>query len=342
MAPLIRPPTTILGLSPTASAYLGAALVAVGMFLLRLLLQPILHSNSTYSFSYLTVIIAAYAFGRRPAALATLVAAFVAFFCFTSPQFAWKSTPQAFTSLSFFLLNSAVVVYVISGLTRSLAALAAEQGRAQAVANSHADLFRELNERISHHLRLVAGVLTLQAKGEPEPDVMRGLRKASERSVMMARVHRELAGGTEEPVDFDAFARGLARSVCHARGEPTERVTVDRTEIWLPPEEATSLGVALVECISALLARKDAAPLRIRILPGAAETRVAISEIDEASGAALTSLSSGYLLRAMVEQLGAGVSLRADGHGSSLELAVPHAGASRPVDAEEGAVGTVH
>jgi two-component sensor histidine kinase len=286
---------------------------------------------------YPGVVLAAYAFGRGPAAFGVLLSGAAAFFAFAAPQFAWKVSPQALTALFFYGVNASVAIYLIAALTRALGELAASQGRAEAVAASHADLFRELNERISHHLRLVAGVLTLQAKGEPEPDVMRGLQKASERSVLMARVHRELAGRSEAPVDFDAFARGIVRSVCQARGETADRVQIEPSAIWLPPEEATSLGVALAECVAALLARRDCGPLRIRMQDGGSETRLSISELDQKSGASVATLSSGYLLRAMVEQLGASIALRADADGSSLEITVPHfqsandlAGAVRP------------
>jgi two-component sensor histidine kinase len=324
MSQLFRQPGPIPGLSPEASAYVWATLWVAAAFAVRLIMQPVFQHRQTYSLFYPGVVLAAYLLGRRPAAYAMLLSGVSAYFAFATPQFAWKAAPQTLTTLFFFLLNASVAIYLITALTRSLAELAASQGRAEAVAASHADLFRELNERISHHLRLVAGVLTLQAKGEPEPDVMRGLQKASERSVLMARVHRELAGHTEAPVDFDAFARGLMRSVCHARGDDTDRVQIEPARIWLPPEEATSLGMALAECVAALLSRRDCGLLRIRMVGAPSETRLLISELDEKTGASQATLSSSYLLRAMVEQLGAAIALRADGQGSALEITVPH------------------
>ena len=336
-----RPIRILPGLGPRGSAYAWAVLVVAAVFTLRLLLQPLLGAAQAYALFIPAVIAVAYLCGRGPAALATAMSGLLALFCFVAPQFAWKFTPAALTSFTAYTLNCVVALYLITMLTRALRELAVGQSRAEAVANNHADLFRELNERISHHLRLVAGVLTLQAKGEPEADVMRSLQKASERSMLMVRVHRELAGRTEEPVDFDAFARGLVRSVCHASGDVTERVQIEPAGIWLPPEEATSLGVALAECVAALLARKDCGPLRIRMLGGATETRLAICELDETSGATLASLSSGYLLRAMVEQLGAAIALKADAQGSSLEITVPHA-PPPPVAATPAAVGMLH
>ncbi|MGH6911903.1 MAG: DUF4118 domain-containing protein, partial [Phenylobacterium sp.] len=203
MSQLFRQPGPIPGLGREASSYVWATLWVTAAFAVRLVTQPVFQHGQTYSLFYPGVVMAAYLLGRRPAAFAMLLSGLVGFFAFATPQFAWKAAPQTLTTLFFFFLNASVAIYLITALTRALAELAASQGRAEAVADSHADLFRELNERISHHLRLVAGVLTLQAKGEPEPDVMRGLQKASERSVLMARVHRELAGHSEAPVDFE-------------------------------------------------------------------------------------------------------------------------------------------
>jgi len=345
MSQLFRQPGPIPGLGREASSYVWATLWVVVAFAVRLASEPVFKTGQIYSLFYPGVVLAAYVLGRKPAALAMLLSGLVGLFAFAAPQFAWKATPQILTSLAFFFINASVAIYLITALTRALAELAASQSRAEAVADSHADLFRELNERISHHLRLVAGVLTLQAKGEPEPDVMRGLQKASERSVLMARVHRELAGHTEAPVDFDAFARGLMRSVCHARGDDTDRVQIEPAQIWLPPEEATSLGMALAECVAALLSRRDCGLLRIRMVGAPSETRLLISELDEKTGASQATLSSSYLLRAMVEQLGAAIALRADGQGSALEITVPHFATGEEAVAAEAvrpAIGMLH
>jgi two-component sensor histidine kinase len=342
MSPPIRQSGTIPGLSRAVSGYVWAALAVGVVFAARLAVQPVLQQAPTYSLFYPAVVALAYVFGRRPAALAMVASALLSHICLATPQFAWKGSPSALISLFFFVANASVAIALITALNRALDRLAAGQSRAEAVADSHADLFRELNERISHHLRLVAGVLTLQAKGEPEAEVMRSLRKASERSMLMVRVHRELAGRKDEPVDFDAFARGLVRSVCQARGEAADRVEIEPAGLWLPPDEATSLGVALAECVAALLARKDSGPLRIRMLRAGAETRLTICELDPASGASIASVSSGYLLRAMVEQLGAAVALKADAQGSSLEITVPHFAPPAADAAKPPAAGMLH
>lgn len=299
-----------------------AAMVATA-FLVRLSLQSVLGGGLAYSAFYPAVILSAYAFGRGPAIVAALVSAVLAYWCFVEPVFAWKAAPNILTACLFFTLTCAVAIVVITGLTGALRDVSRELGRAQAVADSHAGLFRELNERMSHHMRLVAGVLALQAKGEPEPQVADGLKRAMERTLLISRVHRELGGHADQSVDFDAFAAALARAVCLAREQSPDQVTVEPSGLKLGAEEATSLGVALAECLGALFDAGVASPLSIRFDTRDLQAEVAISQAGEAIDSVLVSVTNGYLLRAMTEQLGAAVALRADAAGSALVLSMP-------------------
>lgn len=299
-----------------------AAMVAVA-FVFRLQFQDVLGGGLAYSTFYPAVILAAYAFGRGPAVAAAMVSSVLALFCFVEPAFAWKATPTVLAAFGFFALVCGVAIVVITGLTGALKAVSRELGRAQAVADSHAGLFRELNERMTHHMRLVAGVLALQAKGEPEPQVADGLKRAMERTLLISRVHRELGGRVDDVADFDAFATALARAVCLAREQAPERVLVEASGLKLGVEEATSLGVALAECLGALFDARVKGPLRIRFNARDHQVEVAISEGADGGDGALVTVSNGYLLRAMTEQLGAEVALRADAEGSALVLSMP-------------------
>lgn len=314
-----------------------AAMVAVA-FLVRFQFQGVLGGGLAYSTFYPAVILAAYAFGRGPAVVAAVVSSVLAFVCFVEPVYAWKATPQVLAAFGFFTLVCATAIVVITGLTGALRDVSRELGRAQAVADSHAGLFRELNERMSHHMRLVAGVLALQAKGEPEPQVADSLKRAMERTLLISRVHRELGGGEVQTVDFDAFAAALARAVCTARTQPAEKVLVEASGLQLDTEEATSLGVALAECLGALFDIGVAGTLQIRLNASGRQAEVAISEAGETADGALVSVTNGYLLRAMTEQLGAAVALRADAEGSALVLSMPRSGGG----AQPAPVSTLH
>ncbi|WP_293348740.1 DUF4118 domain-containing protein [Phenylobacterium sp.] len=317
---------------PVVMPWVWTAAMVAAAFLFRLQFEDVLGGGLAYSTFYPAVILAAYAFGRGPAVAAALVSSVLAFFCFVQPAFAWKATPTVLAAFGFFSLVCAVAIVVITGLTGALKNVSRELGRAQAVADSHAGLFRELNERMTHHMRLVAGILALQAKGEPEPQVADSLKRAMERTLLISRVHRELGGRVDEAVDFDAFAAALARAVCVARDQPPERVLVEASGLKLDTEEATSLGVALAECLGALFDTGVTGPLRLRFGADGRQAEVAISETGEGRDGALVSVTHGYLLRAMTEQLGAAVALRADAGGSALVLSLPRGGGGAPMN----------
>ena len=317
-----------LGWGSPVMAWVWTALLVGLALLARLLLTPMLGASFAYSTFYPVVILSAYAFGRGPAILAVLASASLAFLCFVAPNLAGSARPNLLAGVLFFTLTSAVAIILITGLTGALKTVSSELGRVQAVAESHAGLFRELNERMSHHMRLVAGILALQAKGEPEPQVADSLKRAMERTLLISRVHRELGGHNNEAVMFDAFAAALARAVCASRDQPPERVAVEPSGLQLGIEEATSLGVALAECLGALMDTGAAGRLRVRLDARGGQAEVAIAETGEGADGALITVTNGYLLRAMTEQLGAAVALRTDAEGSALVLSMPRAGAA--------------
>lgn len=337
MSPLSTRFPVLKRLSPAMPWIWTGIMVAIA-FSIRLSMQGMLGGGLAYSSFYPAVILAAYAFGRGPAITAALVSAPLGYWCFVEPAYELKGGPSVLAAFLFFALTCAVVIVIITGATGALRELSRELGRAKAVADNHAALFRELNERMSHQMRLVAGVLALQAKGEPEPQVADSLRRAMERSVLISRVHRELGGRVDEAVDFDAFASALARAICSERDQPVERIEVEPSGLKLSLEETTSLSVALAECLGALLDAKAPGRMRIRFDAKARQAEVAISGADEDAEGALVSVSNGYLLRAMTEQLGAALTLRTDSAGSALVLSMPRAAAA----AEAGSAATLH
>lgn len=313
----------------------AVTLVAAGL-LVRFVLQPVFGASHTYTAFYPVVLIAAYLLGPRPAILATVLSGAVAYWGFAQPDFAWKLDPKGGAALAFFAGTSAVAIYLITGLNRALEELAARQSRAEALAHSHAELFRELNERVTNHLQLISGLLALQARGEADTALSGALTRASERSLDIARIHREVAGQTGGAVDFRAFAASLVR----ASIVPVE---VSGESLRLPRDQATSLGVVVLECVSALTNRKADGRIRVMLGGGPSTARLRIGLVTGTAGISTASLADAFLLRAMVEQLGGRLRLHADVEGTALELSFPIADAPEPTEpAFERAAATVH
>ena len=298
----------------------AAALVATAL-LVRFLLGPVFGPNHAYAVFYPVVLFAAYSLGVGPAAMTMGVSAILAYWMFVPPPFTWKGDASVVAGFSFYLLNCSTAIYLIAGLKGSLGELAARQGRAEARADNHAELFHELSERVTNHLQLISGLLALQAQGEQDEAMSGALARASERSLLIAQIHRQVSGQADEPVDFAAFARSLLASAAERRGAQAPELLAG--PVLLPRDQATSLGVALLECVGALSARHPAARLRVRLSAGEDTARFRISRIDGRTGISTASLDSALLLNAMVEQLGGRLRLAADAEGSGLELTFP-------------------
>lgn len=308
----------------------AAALVATAL-LVRFLLAPLFGPGHPYTVFYPVVLFAAYSLGAGPAAMAMGLSAALAYWMFVPPPFALKTETSVLAGFGFYILNCSTAIYLITGLKGSLEELAARQHRAEARADSHAELFGELSERVTNHLQLISGLLALQAQGERDEAMSGALTRASERSLLIARVHREVAGQSGELVDFAAFARALLAGAAERRSAPAPELQAG--PVLLPPDQATSLGVALLECVSALAAREPTARLRVQLSAGQDTARFRISRIDGRTGVSSASLDSALLLNAMVEQLGGRLRLATDAEGSGLELTFPRPSATAALPA---------
>jgi hypothetical protein len=296
------------------AAFVGAAV------LVRLLLQPLFGSSHIYIAFYLAVVLTAFVAGRWAGLGAIMLSGAAAFWMFEPPAYQFKASAAAFAPLAFFALNAGVAVYLIASLGEALTRVAKEQDRAETAARCNADLFRELNEQVAQHLQLVAGVLALQADDEAEARVAEALAKASATSLMLARAHRDCAGREAEAVDFLAFARSLVEAKLASRGLPPQTITLSGEALELPPDQATSLGAALLECLGALLGPHAPARLGLDMRRRGEGVALRVSDLGALSGAAIERLAEGYLLRAVIEQLGARVTIAEAEGGGALEI----------------------
>lgn len=305
-----------------ARPYLTLAALIVLATAMRAGLTPILHDKQPFSLYLPLVVMTSYLFGARRAAMATAVTAVLGYLLFAGALEGAAQARATAPGVFLFVMNCAAVIYVVGSLKTALNGLTVAQGESEAMANAHAELFREVNQRITHHLRLVAGVLALQAKGEPEPVVSAGLKKAAERSMQISRAHAELAGEPEAPVQFTSVAERIVRTLLSSRGEAPDRVVLEPGhDLILAPEAATALAAALLECLGSLLNLDPPGEIRVRVISEGRRRRVEVCVGDTRTASQLRSLAEGYLLRAVVEQLGAGIDFRREGRGGVVQLA---------------------
>lgn len=312
-------------LAPAAS-YGGALAIVLAGFLARFALQPLFGASHAFTVFYPGVIVAAYFLGARPAILTAAVSAVLAYWVFAPPIFTLKADEEALTTLSFFAVTSGVSTYFITGMRKALTDLAEARGRAEGLAASHTELFRNLNERVTNHLQLVAALLQLQARDERDVVVARALAEASARTLLISRAHRNLSGQVEQTLDFDAFARQLSDAALAAQANPAVQVVIEPCGARLGLDEATSVAIVLLECVQARLQAGEPAMLRVGLHQDARQARLVVSESDAAGAAPAEADRRLYLIEAVVEQLGGRFSSRTDPGQIVSELVFPTAG----------------
>lgn len=306
-----------------AKRFLAAVALALIGYGARESLDRLFAGAHTYTAFYPMVILSAYFLGRRPAILTAVCSAALGYWCFARPTFAWKADFSNLASLTFFAITSSVAIYFITGMGRALKDLSAAQARAEGLAQSHAELFRELNERVTNHLQLVAALLQLQARDEADGEVSRALAEASARTLLISKVHRNLAGDAGQTLDFDAFARQLLQGALEARGRPPVSVAVQEAGLKLPLDQATSVAIVLLECLESRLQAGAPGALEVSLRGRGGE---AVLSVREADGPAVTPADPPLrrdLIEAMVEQLGGRFTFRAGPLGAVSELVFP-------------------
>lgn len=309
--------------SPPAIRYALALAIVISGFLARLALQPVFGANHTFTVFYPGVILAAYFLGGRPAIVTAALSAAVAYWVFAKPAFAPKADEALLATMLFFGVTSAVSIYFITGMRRALADLAEARARAEALAASHAELFCNLNERVTNHLQLVAALLQLQARDERDQTIAKALAEASARTLLISRAHRGLGGRLEQTLDFDAFARQLTEITLSAQANPGVRVMIEPMGAQLGLDEATSVAIVLLECIQARLQMDAPAMLRVGLRRDAGQTRLTVAESNLEGAAPEQSDLRLYLIEAVVEQLGGRFRSRQDPREIVSELTFP-------------------
>lgn len=312
----------------TPAARYGATLALVGLgFAGRLALAPLFGDSHTFTVFYPVVILAAYFFGAGPAILSAGVSAGLAYWFFAAPAHAWKWDVANLTTTLLFAFTATVSIYFITGMARALDQLAAARARAEALARSHAELFGELNERVTNHLQLVAALLQLQARDETDQSLSKALAEASARTILISRVHRTVAGEADKTLDFDVFARQLLDATLAARGHPPVRVEIEEQGVRLPLDQATSVAIVLLECFNARLQQNTPALMRVRLRETDREATLEVAET-RPRGEDLPALDlKRQSIEAMVEQLGGRFSHRSDDDGALSALVFPRPGA---------------
>jgi two-component sensor histidine kinase len=115
-------------------------------------------------------------------------------------------------------------------------------------------LMQEVHHRVKNSLQLVRGVLTLQMRATPSPEVKAALSEAASRIVTIADVHQNLyTGDSVTDVDLGHYLRDLGVDLQRSLlGDTTSSrtIVVDAPAIKWPADRIIPLGLVVTELLT--------------------------------------------------------------------------------------------
>ena len=203
-------------------------------------------------------------------------------------------------ALGFFLVSSLLLIHVLSTIRARLNTLTTKHAQVEALAMGQAELFRDHAQRTTDHLQLISAILHLRARDEADPMVSRVLTNAASRTLVISRTHREFTGGGDRRIPFGAFARKLVEAAAVRGGVPSDRVRIAGGARDIPLEQATSLGLVLLEYLNTLKAQRGTVALAVTLDEDGVDRCLDLA-VTEGEGPAPDDIP---LFEAITEQLG--------------------------------------
>ena len=297
-------------------AALGLVLISVAV---RLLVSPWLASGYGYTCFYPGVILSAYWLGGRPGLMAAGLSTVIVYNFMGPTPFSFPTDGRAMVSLGFFLVSSLLLIHVLSTIRARLNTLTAKHAEVEALALGQAELFRDHAQRTTDHLQLISAILQLSAREEADPLVSRVLTNAASRTLVISRTHREFTGRGEPLIPFEAFARKLVQASSARGGMPSDQVSIKASAREVPLEQATSLGLVLLEYLNMLKGQRSGVALTVALDDAGLERslNMTVTGVQSPEPADLP------LFEAITEQLGGRMVMSSGAGGGCVRIVFP-------------------
>lgn len=303
---------------PGARYWAAAVLVLISVWV-RLLLSPYLASGYGYTCFYPGVILSAYWLGARPGLMAAGLSTVIVYNFMGPAPFSFPTDGRAMVGLGFFVVSSLLLIHVLSTIRARLNTLTTKHAEVEALARGQAELFRDHAQRTTDHLQLISAILQIRARDETDPIVSRVLTNAATRTLVISRTHREFTGGSARRIPFEAFARKLVEAIAARGGLPSDRVSIAAGTCDVPLEQATSLGLVLLEYLNTLKAQGTAAALSVTLDESGHERSLSLT-VTEGESPAPADLP---LFEAITEQLGGQLLITRGAPGGGVRITFP-------------------
>lgn len=226
-------------------------LCAGGSILLRALFDAVVVGGAPFALIFPAMILATL-FARWPAGAVTAVCTILYAWYYGYPvrnSFAF-ATPDGPLTIAAIVLGAVLTVLIAEVFRR--AARAATDERDREIAER--DLFlSEFEHRVKNNFAIVAGLLDMQRRRAKEPATAEALGSALARVDSIARAHRHLYRGGDQPgtVEMQQYLRDL----CHALSEALllrggVLLECEAEDAQVPRDRAVSMGLVVNELVT--------------------------------------------------------------------------------------------
>ncbi len=298
---------------------LGLVAASLGV---RLMLDPYLANGYGFTCFYPAVILSAYWLGGRPATLAAVLSAGLVYTFMGPAPLTLHMDGRTMVALGFFAVSSALLIHVLSSIRARFHDLAASHARVEALASSQAELFREHAQRTTDHLQLISAILQVRARGEDDPMVSRVLSNAASRTLVISRTHRAFVGDDNRTIHFEDFARKLTDAASGRQGLAASRVQFSGGHVVVPVEQATALGLVLLEYLTTLGAETPGVTLDVALDEDMNDRVLHMTAVGASD---IPTPRDMTLIEAMTEQLGGRLRVTRGDDGCDVRIAFPAA-----------------
>lgn len=254
---------------------MAIAIVAAGLALgVRRLVDPALPPGVPFIAFYPAITLTAFFASTRAGIVTAVLCGAAAWVMYLNPLFPMV---QGIVALAFFACVVGTDLILIHLMRQALVKLDSERKVSDTLAQANKLMFHELQHRVSNNLQVVASILKMQQRGLTDEAARAALDAASARLRIISGIQRRLHNPKRQSADIAALLRELLPEVVESSGAGGAGLEVHGGGVVLPADQATPVGLIVVELVSNALehAQGTALQIRITVQPG---VRITVSD----------------------------------------------------------------
>jgi len=233
-------------------AYGLAVLLTVIAAVARFWLEGSLPPGFPFLTFFPAIVLSVFLGGRGPGALCSVLSVLAAWYWFVPPAGSFALTSQSALAVGFFVLVAVVDVLVIDLMSRSLAALEAEQAQTARLLAQRTTMFQELQHRVANNMTTASmRMAVLQRRLSHVPEAAEALAAERHSFDSLSRLHRLLHDPSLLDRPWSATLRLVVGEFMRTQDEQRFRVEIDiPDDVRLDFDEGVSLSLLVLEALT--------------------------------------------------------------------------------------------